>query len=535
MGNQGSGHSNRGTSADLSNLRSDWPLQFHDIHGDNIKLSPDKLRAKRADSFCKGICFSNRPVSINEKVYIRFYEISCSWSGVLRFGFTTVDPGTLEGSNLPRYACPDLTNKPGYWAKALAERYAVVNNVLYFYVTRSGDVLYGVNGDDKGIFFSGVNTNAPIWAVMDIYGNTIAVEFTQPETPVLNNMISVSSQGNQQTITSSMSSLTLSSRERQLPCNLSISPRCNINMELSPIPFHMLCGRNIRLSHDKTEASRIQEEYCNGYVFTSRPLRCGEKIVIVVQGVDRSYVGGLALGFTACDPANIRMEDLPDDADLLLDRMEYWVVNKDICRNPEVGEELSFHLTNEGEVCYSRNKQKMSTLMHVDRTLPLWAFFDVFGNVQKIKLLGVTVPKQPRPMPRSISSSGSLTVTLPHPNRLAITPTTTHTSMDPHRTGVVRSFSVPASGLAQSAGHKPLPPLPASDPVTPLSTLENPIADNEYNECNVCYERPVNAVLYTCGHLCMCYECAIMVKQERGSLCPICRQEIRDVIKIYRS
>lgn len=26
--------------------------------------------------------------------------------------------------------------------------------------------------------------------------------------------------------------------------------------------------------------------------------------------------------------------------------------------------------------------------MHVDRTLPLWAFFDVYGNVQKVKVIG---------------------------------------------------------------------------------------------------------------------------------------------------
>lgn len=41
-----------------------------------------------------------------------------------------------------------------------------------------------------------------------------------------------------------------------------------------------------------------------------------------------------------------------------------------------------------GEVQYSRNNYKVSTLMHVDRTLPLWAFFDVYGNVQKIKMIG---------------------------------------------------------------------------------------------------------------------------------------------------
>lgn len=41
-----------------------------------------------------------------------------------------------------------------------------------------------------------------------------------------------------------------------------------------------------------------------------------------------------------------------------------------------------------GEVLYSRNNGKISVLMHVDRTLPLWAFFDVYGNVQKIKIIG---------------------------------------------------------------------------------------------------------------------------------------------------
>ena len=37
---------------------------------------------------------------------------------------------------------------------------------------------------------------------------------------------------------------------------------------------------------------------------------------------------------------------------------------------------------------YSRNNTKVSTLMHVDKTLPLWVFFDVYGNVQKIRSLG---------------------------------------------------------------------------------------------------------------------------------------------------
>lgn len=168
-----SGHS----TGDLASLHVSWPVKFHEIHGDNVILLNDNSIAKRGDSFCKAICFSSRPIAINEKVYIRFAETSSSWSGVLRFGFTSIDPASVRGSDLPRYACPDMTNKQGCWAKALGERYAAYNNILHFYFTRNGDVMYGINGEDIGLFFSGVSTLSPLWTLLDIYGNTIGIEF----------------------------------------------------------------------------------------------------------------------------------------------------------------------------------------------------------------------------------------------------------------------------------------------------------------------------------------------------------------------
>ena len=41
-----------------------------------------------------------------------------------------------------------------------------------------------------------------------------------------------------------------------------------------------------------------------------------------------------------------------------------------------------------GAVHYGRNGHHVASLMHVDHTLPMWAFFDVYGSVQKIKFLG---------------------------------------------------------------------------------------------------------------------------------------------------
>lgn len=56
------------------------------------------------------------------------------------------------------------------------------------------------------------------------------------------------------------------------------------------------------------------------------------------------------------------------------------------------------------------------------------------------------------------------------------------------------------------------------------------------SECSICYERSINSVLYMCGHMCMCYTCAIQQwRGKGGGHCPLCRAPIRDVIRIYRS
>ena len=54
-------------------------------------------------------------------------------------------------------------------------------------------------------------------------------------------------------------------------------------------------------------------------------------------------------------------------------------------------------------------------------------------------------------------------------------------------------------------------------------------------ECCSCLDRASDCVIYRCGHICLCYECAIDIRQtHRPPLCPICRQMISDVIRIYR-
>ncbi len=56
------------------------PLLFNNVHGENVSISQNGAVAKRTNSFCKAIAFSDRPVKVAEKVrysdnFLLFYTI----------------------------------------------------------------------------------------------------------------------------------------------------------------------------------------------------------------------------------------------------------------------------------------------------------------------------------------------------------------------------------------------------------------------------------------------------------------------------
>jgi len=84
----------------------------------------------------------------------------------------------VDDACLCRYAFPDITNEQGYWAKAVPEAVAQRGIVLFFFIAvGSTEVRYGVNDMEVGVFFSGIQTSSPLWALLDLYGSTVAVEF----------------------------------------------------------------------------------------------------------------------------------------------------------------------------------------------------------------------------------------------------------------------------------------------------------------------------------------------------------------------
>ncbi|OXB82383.1 UNVERIFIED_CONTAM: hypothetical protein H355_009308 [Colinus virginianus] len=131
---------------------------------------------KRQASFCNAITFSNRPIVIYEQVRLKITKKQCCWSGALRLGFTSKDPSRINPDTLPKYACPDLVSQSGFWAKALPEEFANEGNIIAFWVDKKGRVFYRVNDSAAMLFFSGVRTAEPLWALIDVYGLTRGVQ-----------------------------------------------------------------------------------------------------------------------------------------------------------------------------------------------------------------------------------------------------------------------------------------------------------------------------------------------------------------------
>lgn len=95
----------------------------------------------------------------------------------------------------------------------------------------------------------------------------------------------------------------------------------------------------------------------------------------------------------------------------------------------------------------------------------------------------------------------------------------------------------PVPGPATSAPDS-CPLCPGTAPNSPVSLPESPVTPGVgqwSDECTICYEHAVDTVIYTCGHMCLCYACGLRLKKALHACCPICRRPIKDIIKTYRS
>ena len=57
----------------------------------------------------------------------------------------------------------------------------------------------------------------------------------------------------------------------------------------------------------------------------------------------------------------------------------------------------------------------------------------------------------------------------------------------------------------------------------------------EDKNCVICLTNPKDSVFYPCGHQCICHGCSEKFKREaRHQVCPLCRNRVKDIIKVYK-
>ncbi|KAG2456102.1 NEU1B ligase, partial [Polypterus senegalus] len=516
-----------------ANLSNEQPRFHPQAKGKNIRLDSQLRRAVRKNSFCNGVTFTQRPIRVYEKVSLRLSSVHTGWSGALRFGFTSMDPGKLNPADIPKYACPDLVTRPGYWAKALPERLALKDNVLAFWMDRHGRVFYSVNDGDPVLFHCGVNVGGPLWALIDIYG--ITQEVTLLESTFAESMGSSrlsaarlsaylpqsnhdsANYSNNQLETSQaaqakFATLQLGNCHPLIPCCTGSSSRGQRGLPSlldTDVHFHLRHGSDVTLSADRMTACIHWSDSSRTLVFTDRPVRIGETLFVEVGHQGLPYFGALLFGMTSCDPGTLRTSELPADPELLLDRKEYWVVYRGF-PVPTPGDVLSLTVLPSGEVHHSVNGVARGRLLCVDTSQVLWVFFSLHGAVNRLRILG-TAPCSP-PNGSPTASPGGL--------------------LDDSDSDL--AFSVNRSSSASESSLVTAPSSPLSPPLTPVFSPPEVPPSSKNGECTICFDKEVDTVIYTCGHMCLCNDCGLKLKKQSNACCPICRRAMKDVIKIYR-
>ncbi|XP_072289082.1 E3 ubiquitin-protein ligase NEURL3 [Eucyclogobius newberryi] len=152
------------------------PLVFHSqTKGECIRLSKHGRCAQQdTNTFKNGLLFSCRSVRVQEKVRLRIDTHRLNWTGALRVGFTTVPP-SARTADLPCMAIPCLTKLPGHWAAPVKDSMVRTGALLEFWVSDSGCINVCINDGFQWKLLSGVDISRPLWAMIDVYGQTCGI------------------------------------------------------------------------------------------------------------------------------------------------------------------------------------------------------------------------------------------------------------------------------------------------------------------------------------------------------------------------
>ncbi|XP_025081591.1 neuralized-like protein 4 isoform X2 [Pomacea canaliculata] len=292
----------------LSSLTNDR-LTFHERCGSLIKLSNGRRTAERRrpmEEFNNGVVMTNRPLRDDELFEIRLDRLVDKWSGSIEVGITTHNPNTLDfpatmtnmrsrNSNrtIMMSGCGILTN-----GKGTRREYGQFNldeltegDRIGLIRKNTGCLHYYINGMDQGL--AAANCPSPVWGVVDLYGMAVKVtilDFHDPSYP--NNPPAPERRAN--------------SLFRHYP-DLYDEEALEEEEEVEKLTFHPRCGGHAAVINAQRTAHRPNalDDFNNGVVLTSRPLRPGEMFEVRLEKMVDKWAGSIEIGVTLHQPQDL--------------------------------------------------------------------------------------------------------------------------------------------------------------------------------------------------------------------------------------
>lgn len=150
-------------------------IEFHKVHDSNIVLLHNATIARKINGEDRnGVCFTNRPIRIGERIYMRIAETHPKWSSSMDFGLTNVDPSSISLS--PNTQISGLRRKNTDIAFDYLPDF---NDVICFTLNRNSTLSFSINDIKQNTQrLEYVSVDQPVWLSFDLYGKTRAIEIS---------------------------------------------------------------------------------------------------------------------------------------------------------------------------------------------------------------------------------------------------------------------------------------------------------------------------------------------------------------------
>lgn len=157
------------------NVDASEEIGIHSVRDSNISLLHNNTIARKINGMdTNGVCFTNRPINVGEKIYLRIAETHAYWSSSMDFGLTNEDPNNI--SVPPTKSIYDVRkNIVDVGFDILPD----FNDVLCFTLNTNNTLSFSINDIEQPARNLGyVSVNNPVWLSFDLYGRTRAVEIS---------------------------------------------------------------------------------------------------------------------------------------------------------------------------------------------------------------------------------------------------------------------------------------------------------------------------------------------------------------------